>query len=80
MDEPLGNCIGNALEMAEVFCILAGEPLQGRLGDLVLALGEFLSKTLLTLPLTTLIVRFLQVSTCLPLLTLPRMRCEPKAC
>ncbi len=50
MDEPLGNCIGNALEMAEVFCILAGEPLQGRLGDLVLALGEFLSKTLLTFP------------------------------
>ncbi len=50
MDEPLGNCIGNALEMAEVFCILAGEPLQGRLGDLVLALGEFLLKALLTFP------------------------------
>ncbi|VDD81407.1 unnamed protein product [Mesocestoides corti] len=40
MDEPLGDCIGNALEMAEVFTILAGKPLQGRLGDLTLTIGQ----------------------------------------
>ncbi|KAL7057523.1 hypothetical protein AAHC03_017076 [Spirometra sp. Aus1] len=40
MDEPLGDCIGNALEMAEVFNILAGDPLRGRLGSLILTLGS----------------------------------------
>ncbi|VDK24933.1 unnamed protein product [Taenia asiatica] len=40
MDQPLGNCIGNALEMAEVFSILNSGPFQGRLRELVLTLGE----------------------------------------
>lgn len=39
MDQPLGNCIGNALEMAEVFSILNSGPFQGRLRELVLTLG-----------------------------------------
>lgn len=40
MDQPLGRCVGNALEMAEVFSILSGNPFQGRLKELILALGK----------------------------------------
>ncbi|CUT99611.1 thymidine phosphorylase [Echinococcus multilocularis] len=44
MDQPLGSCIGNALEMAEVFSILSGGSFQGRLRELVLTLGENMMK------------------------------------
>ncbi|VDN96771.1 unnamed protein product [Rodentolepis nana] len=40
MDQPLGQCSGNALEMAEVFSILSGGPFEGRLKDVVLTLGH----------------------------------------
>ncbi|VUZ43432.1 unnamed protein product, partial [Hymenolepis diminuta] len=38
MDQPLGQCSGNALEMAEVFSVLSGGPFESRLKDLILTL------------------------------------------
>lgn len=40
MDQPLGQCSGNALEMAEVFSVLSGGPFESRLKDLILTLGK----------------------------------------
>ncbi|VDL28709.1 unnamed protein product [Hymenolepis diminuta] len=40
MDQPLGQCSGNALEMAEVFSVLSGGPFESRLKDLILTLGS----------------------------------------